>query len=172
MTNLTLSVYKVLLCISFCFSRFYMNNFLRHIISLCLNSKTPCVSQYQRLTTGTFVQSIHYSIFIDGTSEIWRPFWISKTSVVVSLLKNEMKQTHIFICMWEANNDYNDNKRKKFHLCENPSTLFQLLSCQYIDSVALNVVFGFCFILYSIFPVLQSFLLCPSSPVSLILPNM
>ena len=46
----------------------------------------------------------------------------------------------------------NDNTRKVLHLCENLSTLFQLLLHQYIKSIFLNVVFSFYFILYTIFP--------------------
>ena len=46
----------------------------------------------------------------------------------------------------------NDNTRKVLHLCENLSTLFQLLLHQYIKSIFLNVVFSSYFILYTISP--------------------
>lgn len=46
----------------------------------------------------------------------------------------------------------NDNTWKVLHLCENLSTLFQLLLHQYLKSIFLNVVFSSYFILYTVSP--------------------
>ena len=78
-------------------------------------------------------------------------FLINQTAIGVLLLRMKWnKYTHFHL--YVRCDNYNDNTRKVLHLCENLSTLFQLLLYQYIKSIFLNVAFSSYFILYAISP--------------------